>query len=268
MTVSYGASGAIAYSASGGTTVAPAYPTGITADQKLILIVIWKPSVSTSANGPSTPSGWTPIRVVVPDISLELTGGYSAIPGADTGNMGWAAYEKTAVGSETGTQTVTLTGNNIAAARIVRLTKSGTAWDTTDSDDGWVTTTPPATTSVIVGIRGGIGFDDGDHVLYGMAIPTDVTTPAQFTATNISSGIVTFGTMTEIGEFDTGTGNDMGGFLAENRVVTGTNEVTNPTVAMTIAGTRTNVRGPVFVIRTRDITAPPVAVTDYWGSAA
>ena len=50
--------GAAAYSASGGTTVAPAYPSGILATDVVLLFLGQKPSTANGGTA-TTPAGWT-----------------------------------------------------------------------------------------------------------------------------------------------------------------------------------------------------------------
>ena len=87
-----------------------------------------------------------------------------------------------------------------------------------------------------------------------MVIPTDVTTPAQFSSESFTQTGVTFGTVTEINEPDTTTGNDLGGVTVRSSVSSGTGSAA-PTMIATAAGTVTNVRGPGLFVRIRE--TPP-----------
>ena len=239
---------AAAYSAAAGaTSVAPAYPTGIVATDALILFVGQKP---TAANGGTvtTPAGWT--------LRDELTaaGGYGTTIGADTGNTNLRVYTKnTVAGTETGTLAVTLGGSDIAWAFIVRVpTNGGTL--SYGSADGQRTTAPTANTPFAVALTNGAtatAFASGDLALWAMCIPTDVTTPAQFSAQSITATGATFGAATEINEPDNTTGNDIGGYSAWASVTAGTSTVA-PTVTVTAGGTVTNVRGPIVLLRVRE----------------
>jgi hypothetical protein len=88
-----------------------------------------------------------------------------------------------------------------------------------------------------------------------MCIPTDVTTPSQFSAQSITATGATFATATELNEPDSGNGNDIGGYSAYAHVNSGSS-TTAPTVTSTLAGTLTNVRGPVVLLRVRETVVP------------
>lgn len=243
-TLSYGASGGFAYS---GTNPAPSYPSGITADSELVLIVGQKPS---SANGGTvtTPTGWT-LQASLTGSNDGNTGGYTTTLGADTGNCNIYVYTKDSVsGSESGTLTVTTGTNNVAWARIVRLQKSvpGTV--------SWAAATGKDTSAGSVSIAtGALDLAAGDYLIGGMVIPTDVTTPSQFSAHALSQSGTTFGTVSEIGEADSTTNNDIGGYLIEAPVSSGSGTGA-VTMSATAGGTTTNVRGPGFLLRARPVT--------------
>src|SRR3989344_1177443 len=247
--ISYNSNGAFAYSASGGTSVSPAYPTSIAANDLLILTIGMKPS---TANGGSvtTPGGWTPIT------SLTGAGGYGATLGADTGNTNIFTFYKVAAGTESGNLAVTIATNGVSWAQISRLSNSSGSWSvagTTGSD--------ASAGSVSIAMSADPGVTAGDYVLGAMVIPTNVTTPAQFSAEAFSQSGITFGTVTEIGEADSGTGNDIGGFRVRAPVSSGTSAGV-PTMTATAGGTTTNVRGPGAFIRVRETnTAPTLTVS-------
>ncbi len=233
---------ATAYSASAGTSVAPAYPTGITAGDCLVMFVGQKPS---TANGGTvtTPTGWT-----LQD-SLTGAGGYGTTLGADTGNTNLYVYTKnTVTGAETGTLSVTLGGNGVSWAFIIRVPDSGGTLSY-GTADGQRTTTPTSPMSIaLTNGASPTNFQTGDLALWAMCIPTDVTTPSQFSAESITATGATFGAAVELNEPDSTTGNDIGGYSAYAFVTAGSS-TTAPTVTTTLAGTRTNVRGPVVLLR-------------------
>lgn len=238
-TLAWGAQGTIAYSASGGTTVSPTYPTGITPLSGLVLVVGQKPS---TANGGSvtTPSGWT-LRG-----SLTGAGGYGTTLGVDTGNTNVFVYTKdTVTGSETGTLAVTVGTNNVCWANIYRIDASDTA--TWSYEFGSGEDTAAGDVSITTG---NMALAAGDFILAGMVIPTDVTTPSQFSAHALAQTGTTFGTVTEIQEPDSATGNDIGGYLIRAPVSSGSGSGA-VTMTATAGGTTTNVRGPGFVLRLR-----------------
>ncbi len=236
---------AAAYSASGGTSVAPAYPSGILATDAVLLFVGQKPS---TANGGTvtTPTGWT-LRD-----SLTAAGGYGTTLGADTGNTNLYAYTKdTVTGSETGTLSVTLGTNGVSWAFIVRIPTGGGAISY-GTADGQRTTTPTSPMSIaLTNGASATNFQAGDKAIWAMCIPTDVTTPSQFSAQSITATGATFATATELNEPDSATGNDIGGYSAYAHVNSGSS-TTAPTVTATLAGTLTNVRGPVVLVRVRE----------------
>ena len=247
--------GAAAYSALGGTTVAPAYPSGILATDAVLLFVGQKPS---TANGGTvtTPTGWT--------LREEITaaGGYGATLGADTGNTNLRVYSwNTPVAGQTGTQSVTLAVNNVSWAFIVRVPTSGGTLSY-GSADGQRTTTPTSPMSIaLTNGASATAFTTGDIAVWAMCIPTDVTTPSQFSSQSITATGATFATAVEINEPDSTTGNDIGGYSAYALVSSGTSS-TAPTVAVSLAGTLTNVRGGVGLVRIRETVTGSLAATE------
>lgn len=241
-------SGTVAYSASGGTSVSPAYPAGITANTAILLIVGQKPS---TANGGTvtTPTGWT--------LQDELTGagGYGTTLGADVGNTNLRIYSKDVVlGTETGNLAVTLGTNNISWAFMVRIPTGGGALEY-GSADGSRTTAPTANTPFAVALTNGASatnFQAGDKAIWAMCIPSDVTTPSQFSAQSVTATGATFNAAVEFNEPDSATGNDIGGYSAYAHVASGSS-TTAPSVTVTAAGTVTNVRGPIVMVRVREI---------------
>lgn len=242
--LTWGAAGTIAYSASGGTTVAPTYPTGITTNSALVLVLGMKPS---SANGGTvtTPSGWT-LQCQITGATDGDTGGYTTTLAADTGNTNLYMYTKDSVtGSESGTLSVTIGTNNVSWANIYRLQSSAVAtWS-------YACATGKDTSAGSVSIAtGSMSITAGDHIIGAMVIPTDVTTPAQFSAESFTQSGTTFGTVNEVEEAYSTTGNDIGGFIIESAVSSGSGSGA-VTMAATAGGTTTNVRGPGIVLRAR-----------------
>jgi hypothetical protein len=239
---------AAAYSAASGTTVAPAYPAGILATDAVLLFVGMKPT-AVAGGTVTTPTGWT-----LQD-SLTNAGGYAA-QGADSGNTNLYIYTwNTPVAGQTGNLTVTIGGNNVTWAFMVRVPSGGGALSY-GSADGQRTTTPTSPMSIaLTNGATATNFQTGDRAIWAMCIPTDVTTPAQFSAQSITATGATFGTATELNEPDSTTGNDIGGYSAWAAVTAGSS-TTAPTVTVTLAGTLTNVRGPVVLLRVREGAAP------------
>ncbi len=243
--ITYQSAGAVAYSAAGGATVAPAYPASVAEGDLLVLIVGMKPSTANSGSV-TTPAGWIPIT------SLTGAGGYGGTLGGDTGNTNVFTFYTVAVGGETGTLTVSLTTNNVSWAQMYRLSNATRGWDvagTTGSD-----ATGGAAVSIAMSANPGVTA--GDYILGAMVIPTDVSTPGQFSGEGLSQTGITFGAVTEISEPDSGNGNDIGGFTYRAPVSSGTASAA-PTLTATAGGTTTNVRGPGVFIRVREVSFTP-----------
>lgn len=243
-TLSYGEASTLAYSASGGTSVAANYPANLTARSAIVMVIGQKPS---TANGGTvtTPSGWT-LQLSLTGANDGNTGGYTTTLGADTGNCNIFVFTKdTVTGSESGTLSVTVGTNNVCWAQMIRLQASD------DATWSWAGGTGKDTSAGNVSIAtGAFAIAAGDFVIGGMVIPTDVTTPAQFSAEALSQTGTTFGTVGEISEPDSTTGNDIGGFLIQAPVSSGSGSGA-VTMTATAGGTTTNVRGPGFVLRAR-----------------
>jgi hypothetical protein len=242
---------AAAYSALNGTTVTPAYPAGILATDVVLLFVGQKPGSANSGTNPA-PSGWT--------LREELTGagGYGATLGADTGNTNLRVFSwNTPIAGQTGNLNVSLGNSNVAWAFIVRIPTGGGAISY-GSADGQQTATPtsPMTNALTNGATA-TNFESGDLAIWAMCIPTDVQTPAQFSNHLATATGATFAAGVEINEPDSTTGNDIGGFSAYASVTSGSSTAA-PSITVTLAGTLTNVRGPVVMLRVREA---PVAQT-------
>ncbi len=246
-TITYQTTGAVAIvGATTGTSVCPAHPASVASGDLLVTIIGMKPSTANSGSV-TTPSGWT----AVSGGSLVGAGGYGATLGIDTGNTNVFSFYREATGSEVTERCFALTTNNVAWAQMYRLSKGGgTTWDvaaTTGSD-----ITGDTTVSIAMGADPGVVAND--LILGAMVIPTAVTTPSQFSAEAFSQTGVTFGTVTEISEPDTTTGNDLGGFVVRVPVTAGTGSAA-PTMTATAGGTVTNVRGPGLFLRIREVGA-------------
>ena len=244
--------GTAAYSAGAGSTVAPGFPAGITSTDVLILILGQKPATANGGTA-TTPSGWT-LRH-----SRQAMGGYGTTLGADTGNTNIYIYTKnTVTGSESGTLSVTLGDNNVASAVIIRVPTGGGAISLAAASNHDI-----SAGNVSITIDSDPGFIAGDLALWSMVIPTDATTPTQFSAHAITATGATFAAATELIELDTVNGNDLGGFVAYASVSSGPSSAA-PTFTATAGGTTTNVRGPGAVLRIREAAATSYV---YKGSA-
>lgn len=249
---------AAAYSTNGGSSVSPAYPSGILATDEVLLIVGQKPS---TANGGTvtTPNGWT-LRE-----SLTAAGGYGTTLGADTGNTNIFIYSwDTPVAGQTGNLSVTVGTNNICWAFMIRVPTGGGAV-AFGSADGSRTTAPTSGTAYTVTLTNGTpatNLKSGDVAIWAMVIPTDVLGGAGFSAHTISATGTTFGTPAELNEPSSNTGNDIGGYSAWVTATAGSSTAA-PTVGATATGTVTNVRGPIALIRLRELPFIDAASTTF-----
>lgn len=252
--ITYQSAGTIIYSASGGTSVAPAYPASIAAGDLLVLVIGMKPS---TANGGSvtTPAGWTSVT------SLTGAGGYGVTLGADTGNTNVFTFYKVAAGTESGSLTVTIATNGVSWGQIYRLSNATGSWDIAGATGSDIV--GDTTVSIAMGTNPGVTA--GDYILGAMVIPTDVTTPAQFSLEALTQVGVTFGSVTEISEPDSTTGNDIGGFTMRAPVSSGTASAA-PVLTATAGGTATNVRGPGVFVRVRETIVPAVTISKTAGA--
>ena len=248
--------GTVAYSANNGTVVGPAIVGPVAADDILLIIVGQKPS---TANGgtvtPRTTAGAWTLRE-----ELTAAGGYGTTLGADTGNTNIRIYSKDVVNALIAGGTdqflFDLGQNNVSWAFVVHIPTNGSTSYSVGVADGSRTTAPTSGTPFTVNLTNGspaTDFETGDLAIWAMCIPTDVTTPNQFSARSIAASGATFSTATEFNEPDSGTGNDIGGYSAYATVTSGSSTAA-PSITATATGTVTNVRGPVAVIRLRDTT--------------
>lgn len=244
--------GTIGYSAANGTSVSPSYPAGIGAGDTLVMFIGQKPS-TVGGGTVTTPSGWTLIE------DLLGAGGYGSTLAQDVGNTNLRLYAKDTVsGSESGTLAITIAGNSVTWAAMVLIPNDGgtISLATTDGSD---------TTSGNVSVAGAAdpGFAANDMALWALCIPTDVSTPAQFSAHAITATGATFAAATELAEPDSANGNDIGGLIAYAMCSAGPSSAA-PTFTATAGGTTTNVKGPGIVLRIREAVAASYV---YKGSA-
>lgn len=242
MAITYQSAGALNYQTT--SSFAVAHPASIVAGDYLVLFVGQKPDTASV----TTPSGWT---------LLNTTSGGTGTTGVDTGPTRITAYGKVAVGGETGNLTVAHTGMNVGWAQMYRFTKTTGDWGTFAA--GGSDSTAGAAWSVSVTAANG-SVAGGDFLIVGSANPTDVDTQPQFSAQAVSATGLTMGTMTAISEPESLANNDIGGFVFNQAVTSGSN-TTNLTVSATRGGTTTNIHGPSIVVRLREVSSGPITVT-------
>ena len=240
--------GAAAYSAASGTSISVPYPAGITTGQPVLLFVGQKGS-AINGGTVTTPTGWTLIG------SIIGAGGYDALPTADTGDTNLFIYSKNTTGGETGNLAVTVGQNDVSWGFITRVPIGLDVTISYGFASGQQATAPTAGVSFAVALADGTpgpALQNGDLAIWAMCIPTDVTTPSQFSARSVTSTGATIGTATELNEPDSSNGNDIGGYSAYAFVTAGASSV-SPTVNTTATGTVTNVRGPIALVRLREV---------------
>jgi len=243
------AEASITYQSAGAVTISHAhavgYPASVASGDLLVLLIGYK-ATALASSVVTTPAGWTAIT------SLTDAGGYGVDPDAtpDVGDTAIFSFYKIADGTETNSLLYEVgSGASTLWAQIYRFTNSTADWNvagTTGSDT--------TAGNVSIAMSADPGVAGGDYVLGAMVIPTDVTTPSQFSAEAFTQTGVTFGTVTEISEPDTSLRNDLGGFVVSVPVSSGTSSAA-PTMTATAGGTTTNVRGPGIFIRAREV--PP-----------
>lgn len=237
------------------------------------------PSASTSGNISVTPTGSSgapypddaggilAIAVVQKEdadsVAITQTAGVTLVklgekvstfgsPGGDTGPMRIALFYREVDGTEA---SFTFNGGgNVMLCTPFFLGKPS-AFDCTWDIDFASGEDVVAGTAWSVALSPDMDLAPLDQILMVSAIPTDVSTPNQFSAQALTATGLTFQNE-ELFEWDTSTGNDAGGFVSRHAVLTGTDPAVATTYTATAGGTTTNVYGPSVALRAR---AVPVA---------
>ncbi len=235
MAIAFGAGQSVQNSTTSALSVT--YPAGITAGQMLALMVVNK----YPTNGPATPSGWT----------LPTNGQASGGAGADGSNSGHVystVFYRVADGTESGSVAVTITGNNIALGVISRLTKAaGATWNVAAAN-GAQNTGGSNSWSVTCGSDPGIW--GGDFVLSLSGI--NINTPT-FTSEAISATGVTFGTVVELDDTSSGSGDHIHIVYSSHAVTSGQSSAA-PVYTMTASANTANTpAGSTALLRLREI---------------
>lgn len=210
----------------------------------LILVVGMKPDTGTI----TTPTGYT---------SIGTTTGGTGTTGTDAGPMKLALYSRIATNTSADLPSITSSGANVWVVDL-QVFRSSTGATLEMAYVGAPDTT--GGTPNLATMPSNPGLTVGDMLLAVSIIPTDVTTPAQFTAQQVSATGMTTVSLTEHAEYDTTSGNDMGGWIASGLVVTGTSTA-SPVITATVAGTTTNVYGPMGLLRIREAAPSNVDVS-------
>ncbi|GEB79783.1 hypothetical protein DDE01_11980 [Desulfovibrio desulfuricans] len=234
--------GNVAYSAVGNKYVSPQYP-ACNAGDRLLLVVAYKPSSSGRVNAPA---GWSPVA------QRTDAGGYGGAYGSDIGNTSLHCYERDVPdGGLVGGQTVSFSDSGVAWAIILRVTSSHLPFAATAATTG----EDVAAGDVDIVFDGDPGVVAGDLCIVAMSIPTDETTPNQFSGEAIAQPGVQFGDVAESAEPDTANGDDIGGVICYATAASGASAGA-PQFTAVASGPTTNVRGPALFIRLRDASAP------------
>lgn len=234
--------GAIGTGANGSTTVAPFYPSGITAGQYLTLQVT---SGATNSETPSTPSGWTLLAT-----GASTDGSF----GVDTGPRRVTVFGKVADGTELSTQTVSvsITNGDTCRGTICRWTKS-------DPDYEWSVTAVGADDSTsgtsFSATGAAIAFAPGDATMVAVGQRVDNATQSSQSLT--ASGI-TFGSRTNRATTAVTTGNDHRHVVDTFAAITAGTASVAPTWSYTASAA---VSGGVVFVRLRTVApAQPIAL--------
>ena len=224
------------------------YPANTKPGDLLVLVCGMK-----TAAAPSADPGAGVVAEVAWDERLGnvVGGGYGATHGNNTGDTLLSVW--TRLVGESGEPTdvgCLLYGNNVAWFTIMHYRTKSKSYavlaakgqDTTGNASFGAT----METSMDVRAR--------DELIAFGVIPTDVTTPAQFSSHAFTSNNgTTVAVASEITELDSSANNKIGGVIARTSVTgTGTGEATI-TYTATTGGTVTNARGPVGVLRIRPV---------------
>ena len=219
--------------AAGTTSCAPGYPT-VSAGDLIIMEVVSK----YPPNNPSTTGGFL-------EPANNRQSGGSGSSGADTGNVTTTLFVKEATGSETGTETVTVTSGNSVSARMFSYSKDARAtwaYALENGSDNSAGTSWSVTT-------GTINLAVNDVLLAFSGVNTDLYT---FSSEAAAAFGITFAGATERMDATSGQGDDHARVMSEHPITAGSGTVA-VTYTMTASGTATdNPAGSTVIIRLRE----------------
>ena len=210
----------------GTTSVAVPYPEHNIGD-RLFLFVANRYTTST----PTTPANWTLI-------SNNYTGS-AGTDGTDAGSARVSVYYRDVSSNLTGTQSVTVTSGNVSVGQIIAVHKDDViSWvmDNTGGGDSTAGTSWSVTSASDLDLS---STDGGDLVLFASSINTDAYT---YTSHALSATGITFGDVTQTGEFRTTTGSDMTLEIGTSRVSAGSG--TNLAITHTKTASGSSVNAP------------------------
>lgn len=253
MPATYGGSGGIVYSTG---NPSPSYPANILPGDGIFLLVGTKPDT-------------TPATTPVDFTFLGAFAGGSGNTGIDTGPVRVGVFFKESSGLEGISETVTITGNNVSWAVMVRYSKaSNEVWDIALT--GGADSTPGSGLwSVLTGTLPAGWLAGGDHALMALCIPTDVVisypSAGPYNYTCNGGGTVTPGTVSIVATAASSSGQDIGGRVHNQAISSSTMAAGTLTYSFTsTSGTFTNFAGPMALVRIR-ATAPsqtPISASD------
>lgn len=246
MALAFGSAGSV--SSAGTTSLNVPHPSGITAGDLLVMLIVNKTSSAT----PTTPSGWT--------LLVTSVGGY---PDPDNGasNSGYvriSVYYKVASGSESGNQAVTITSGNSAGGRMFRYTGSGSyslAECHGDAEYGWTAAiqieVDPSNNTLT-----GLSVASGDLVLivYGSnSARIDLTGNSTHTQSGATFGSATVRTTANGDKF--AVGNNCTLFMAERSVTAGSSSAAITSRIQNSSQAADDPCGVITIVRLRENAA-------------
>jgi hypothetical protein len=238
-TVSFGSQGTIVASAS--SPVSVAYPASISAALLLVLFIGMKPT-SSGGGSVTTPTDFTSAGSVI--------GSSQGAVSADAGDTNLWVFYKEATGSESGSLSVTTSGQDVCVAVMQRFTKSAGTWNVAVATGEQSTT---GNISITYGSDPGVAAND--YVAAYKVSPTDAGGSTGYSSETITQTGVTFDTIGRTTNaavasgLGSSLGNDMGGTICRAAVTAGTSS-TAPTFAAT-AGSANQGIGPSIFVRIR-----------------
>lgn len=249
MAVSFGTIGA---TSDGTTSIATAYPASIAANDLLLYFAASKFAGTTH----SDPSGFTLLVNETAGVGSNI---------ADSGSVVASMWRKIATGSESGTESVTVTSGNVAQGIIARLTRSGGVGFIIDATKGrWSTDN---TNPVSVTFDDPITLETDDYIMVFFARNTDLgSAGTAFTAASLTASGATFSSFTQRATTATTTGLDMRVDLIDFTVTAGSSSV-----AAAFSGTKsgtTQGEGPVLMVRVREDAGAPRSAPPFRSQAA
>lgn len=245
MAVAFGSIGA---TSDGTTSLATDYPASISADDLLLYFAASKFAGSSH----SVPTGFALLDSETGGVGGEVS---------DSGLVVASAFRKTATGSESGTESCTITSGNVAQGLIARLTRSGgVGWVVDSSRANWSTDN---TNPLNVTFADAIPLAVDDYILVFTGLNTNNVT--SMTTVSLTASGATISAVTQRALTVTSTGADMMVYLAEFVVTAGSSSS-----AANFQGGKagTQGEGPVLIVRVREDAGAPRSAPPFRSQAA